>query len=198
MNIDINIIEKKIKSFKTSICNIKENLLNLNYKFNNPLNAVQNPDTDIKTKISLIEKEFGDLPVSIKFFYFCIGGIDFTGYHPDWKGCDYPDPVFIYSFDAALEEFDAWKYDPEDYNNSFGSFRIPIAPDYYHKENVSGGMWYGIGIPNKENDPVLLEEWHNTSFLNYLEICLQWGGFPGLEKNVKEINWPLGKIKKGI
>ena len=36
-------------------------------------------------------------------------------------------------------------------------------------------------FPCKAFDAPLLRERHNITFVNYLRICLKWGGFPGLE-----------------
>jgi hypothetical protein len=56
---------------------------------------------------------------------------------------------------------------------------MPIAPDNYHKNNVSGGPPYSIIVPNKAIDAKLENEWHTTTFVNYLRICFRHGGFPG-------------------
>ena len=90
--------------------------------------------------------------------------MDFTGEHPEWRGCQYPDSIIVYPLVGAISEAREFLEleSPEEYWGSYkGIFRIPIAPDYYHKEHVSGGMWYGVEIPNKEDDPPLLEVWHH-------------------------------------
>jgi len=35
-------------------------------------------------------------------------------------------------------------------------------------------------VPCRAFDALLLLEEHQTTFVNYLRVCLQWGGFPGL------------------
>jgi hypothetical protein len=56
-----------------------------------------------------------------------------------------------------------------------------LAPDKYHKYGYSGAGSYNIAVPCKAIDAPFLDEPHNTTFVNYLRICLKWGGFPGLE-----------------
>lgn len=36
-------------------------------------------------------------------------------------------------------------------------------------------------LPCKAFDAPLLLEKHHTTFINYLRLCIRWGGFPGLE-----------------
>ncbi|HKZ81498.1 MAG TPA: hypothetical protein VJ124_24735 [Pyrinomonadaceae bacterium] len=46
---------------------------------------------------------------------------------------------------------------PEEYwAADSGVFRIPSQPDYHHKEDVSGGMWYGVEVPNGKDAPPCL------------------------------------------
>ncbi|HEY7115262.1 MAG TPA: hypothetical protein VH475_01680, partial [Tepidisphaeraceae bacterium] len=72
-------------------------------------------------------------------------------------------------------------------------YAVPIAPDRYHKADVSGGMWYGVSLPAVADDPPLNHEPHRTTFVGYLELTLRWGGFPGLDRSPGH-NWPDGEI----
>lgn len=60
-----------------------------------------------------------------------------------------------------------------------------------HYDNISGaipkrGLRAGVGwIVSKTNasiDAPLLEDLHDTTFVNYLRICFRWGGFSEFEK----------------
>jgi hypothetical protein len=70
-----------------------------------------------------------------------------------------------------------------------GLFEVIIAPDYLHKDNVSGGLPYSILVPNAAIDGVLEYERHQTTFVNYLRICFAHGGFSGA-------NWCNGNTSK--
>ncbi|GCF11760.1 hypothetical protein KDI_53240 [Dictyobacter arantiisoli] len=69
---------------------------------------------------------------------------------------------------------ESWKEDP----------RLLLSGDCYHKYGYSGGGTYDIILPCKAIDTIFDGEPHNTTFVNYLRLCiLKWGGFPGLEKH---------------
>jgi len=100
---------------------------------------------------------------------------------------------------AVLEE--AGEYaeleDPKEeyWASDTGVFRAPIAPDALHKADVSGGMWYGVEVPNSSPDPMVLEEPHGLPFTEYLEFALSWGGFPGLAAAANH-SWPLERLRE--
>jgi hypothetical protein len=65
-----------------------------------------------------------------------------------------------------------------------------IAPDVYHKDNVSGGTPYAIELPNPGADALVFGEWHHLRFVPYLRIAiLDWGGFPGLSHACSPDQW---------
>jgi hypothetical protein len=173
----------------------------LGYRFSHPDSALRAPDPEVESNIRFLEENIGRVPLALSTFYRLVGGVDFTGRHPAWKGCEYPDPVVVDPVAYAISEAKEFLglETPEDYwGSESGIFRIPIAPDYYHKEDVSGGMWYGVEVPNEEDDPALLEERHQTTFVGYLRLCFEWGGFPGLERAEANHTWPLAKLKEGL
>ena len=59
------------------------------------------------------------------------------------------------------------------------TFELPIAPDYLHNANVSGGMPYGLAVPEPAVDGLLLWESHQTTLVNYLQIAFNMDGMPG-------------------
>lgn len=188
-------IKQQILLLKPRLEALKGCLHSLGFIFN-PNDILPVPDSRNVEIIRRIEESVGEVPLALKEFYREIGSINFNGYHPDWKGCEYPDALIVFPAHCAECELEDFLSDTDKYIEAYGSFRIPIAPDFYHKQNVSGGMWYGIPIPYESPDPPLLEERHNTSFLNYLEIALHWGGFPGLENAGATHNWPLAALRE--
>ena len=147
------------------------------------------PKRNIEKEIAEFEQleGVGKLPLSLKLFWQTVGNVDWMGYHPHWPA--YSDPLVVYSIEVAKSEYGDWRYAVDEGDVEAGQFGIPIAPDYFHKDNVSGGAPYTIFVPNAAIDAVIEYERHQTTFVNYLRICFAHGGFPGVE-------WHNGDIPK--
>jgi hypothetical protein len=136
------------------------------------------PAPDIRGRIAALEGSIGAIPLSLRVFWEVVGSVDLTGYHPEWP--EYSDPLIVYPIDGIDTEYDYWREACEENGpEEFGAFGIPIAPDVYHKDNVSGGPPYSIIVPNGTIDAKLEDERHETTFVDYLRICFRCGGFPG-------------------
>jgi hypothetical protein len=128
-----------------------------------------------------LERLAGPLPLSLSAWYEVGGGVDLTGFQAQW-GDLYTDPIVIYPIEVAFSEYQDWQEHVTDVGQEeVGPFCIPIAPDFYHKNNVSGGAPYQIEMPCAAADALLLYEWHNVTFVEYLRECFRWGGFPGFD-----------------
>src|SRR5881396_2068215 len=174
-------------------------LRDLGHGFHRPNDALPGPSGRVPQQIKQLQGLVGAIPVSLLVFYRIVGSVDLTGSHPEWAGCEYADPLVVEPIDSAIEEALAYVelQDPKaEYSASeSGIFRAPVAPDALHKANVSGGMWYGIEIPNAVADPIVLEEPHALPFTRYLEFSLSWGGFSGLA-NAPGHSWPLATLRR--
>ncbi len=148
------------------------------------------PDTDILLQqLDEAVKPFGFVPLSMKFFYKIVGGVNFVwDYETNedfmWEMAD---PIQITSLDAVLETvMEEWWHeeiqqyiDDEDNEDAF----IELAADDLHKDNMSGGQPYAIQITKKHSiDSSFVNERNNTTFINYLRICFEYCGFPGITR----------------
>lgn len=176
---------------------IATNLQHLGYRFDHPERVLPGIEPGTHEAIARIERDAGSVPLALCLFWSSIGSVDFTGHHPDWRGCDYPDPIVVYPPSAAVAELDEFLGDIEEAGKFGGRYLIPVAPDALHKANVSGGMWYNIDVPAAGDDPPLNDEPHATTFVRYLELAVARGGFPGLD-DAPGHDWPLGPIKQGL
>lgn len=187
-----------MQTYKQKFEKLANNIKNLGYEFEE--RPISGPAQDTIGLIEEIEKETGLIPQRLKDFYLTIGGLNFSGKHPCWNFVKYPDPIIIYPInDDVYYEFKEFLDDKELYlDNQYGKFLIPISPDYYHKENVSGGMWYNIPIPNNSENPVIKDERHKLPFTNYLDHALDNGGFCALDGKGHEYGYPMDKILEGL
>lgn len=175
---------------------IAANLQRLGYRFHHPERVLPGVEPGTDEAIARIERYAGSVPLALRLFWSSVGSVDLTGHHPDWHGCDYPDPVVVYPPSVAVAELDEFLGDLEEASKCGGRYLIPVAPDALHKANVSGGMWYNIDVPATGDDPRLNDEPHATTFVPYLELAVACGGFPGLDDGPGH-DWPLTQIKQG-
>lgn len=176
-----------------NILTIITRLEKMGYKFALPEYKKISPGNEIQAQIDQLESKVGSLPVSLIAFYEIVGGACLMGDYPGLASYAkplatepilfYSDPLVVFPIEAAFEQVDDfYQVDPDMDDPETAEFLIPIAPDDYHKENVSGGAPYEIAVPCLAADTLLLNDWHETTFVNYLRICFRWGGFPGWER----------------
>ena len=143
------------------------------------------PGPEATLKIKELEQLVGNLPLSLRACYELVGEVDFSGYHPRWPNASrkprvYSDPLDLCSVEGALGNYVNWSS-----NQKAGSIRSDErfrvwTGDYLTKEQISGSGYY-IWLPNGNADAIFEGERHETSFVDYLRICFQWGGFPGFD-----------------
>jgi hypothetical protein len=186
-------LENRILAVGHQIATIARRLPTLGYVLEDPTAAFPGPEPDTDAAIERIDREIGALPLTLKLFWRRVGGVNFIGHHDEWTGCDYPDPLVVHPPSVAIFELDEFLGDQDERLRSNFPYLVPIAPDYYHKENVSGGMWYNLSVPAAADDPPLNDEPHGTTFVGYLELAVRWAGFPGLDR-CADHNWPIHRI----
>jgi hypothetical protein len=141
------------------------------------------PAADAAAQVDELESLIGPVPLSLRVWWEEIGSVDLNGRHKSWK-FDYPDPLVVHApFDYVRREYDEWRAD----DDRVEPFVVDLAPDWLHKADVSGGAPYGLAVPNEAVDGLLLGEFHQTTFVNYLRIAFAWGGFPGFDR--REPDW---------
>jgi hypothetical protein len=85
----------------------------------------------------------------------------------------------------------------EEEDEGFGR-RLILGRDDELKAGISGlEDLYGIKIPSSGAD-ALFEDWHQTSFVNYLRIAFQWGGFPGWERYSERPEKEIAYLREGL
>lgn len=151
------------------------------------------PPHNIGYKIKELETLVGTIPLSLKVFWQVVGSVNLIGFHPNWP--DFSDPLVVEPIETAFSEYNYWRERYEDEGpDEAGTFVLPIAPDVFHKDNVSGGLPYGMKVPNMAIDAKVENEEHDTTFVSYLRICFGQGGFPG----AKQLPLDLTQLTKGF
>ncbi len=176
---------------------IYKELKEINYLFReNPEHNFEKPlhsplaDTDLLLhQLDDAVKPFGYVPLSMKYFYKMAGGVNFVwDYETNedfiWQMAD---PIQIASLDAVVETVtdEYWQEEMQQYvdDENFGTAFLEAAADDLHKDNISGGQAYAIEITEEPSiDSNFMNEPNGTTFINYLRICFENCGFPGITR----------------
>jgi hypothetical protein len=165
----------------------------LGFRFERPGGVFPGPERHALSAIERIESAVGSLPQSLKLFWLRVGSVEFSGHHPQWQGCEYLDQLIVFPPSAAVQELEEFLSDREERRRSNDPYSVPIAPDIFHKADVSGGSPYSIAVPATGEDPPLLNAAPAASFLEHIERALRYGGFPGLA-DCAHHTWPLAEL----
>jgi hypothetical protein len=167
-----------------------ERLHKLHYEFEH--SPFEEPDATSRGILKKIDRKPGPLPLSLRVFYDLIGSVTFIGHHEllSWRSGDaespvrhlLTDPLTAFPVESCL--FESEGGDPE---VASLEYIFEIAPDRYHKHDISGGSPYGFHLPCHEADAVLEEEQNDLYFVDYLRLCFRHGGFPGFESETSLI-----------
>src|SRR5947209_3684386 len=142
-------------------CNIEAiagRLEKIGYHFaaGSPSMAVLEPLQNHAELEARLEHLVGPIPLSVSAWYTNVGAVNFMGQHSAWSGDTHdlrPDPLVVDSFDLVVDDAEERFTDPA-WNKERG-FYLYIAPDEYHKENVSGGPPYSVIVQPTADAPLL-------------------------------------------
>jgi hypothetical protein len=148
----------------------------------------QRPGTATSANIAEIETRLGTLPLSLRTWYEIVGAVFLCGDYPElctFKGDSlgksssvFPDPMCFFPPDVEFPLSEFLKYRTRD---AEGRYSFPIAPEPKIKSARSGSVFYAVKLPEPRADALLMNERHETTFVNYLRLSFEWGGFPGWE-----------------
>jgi len=136
------------------------------------------PRWGVKLRVRRLEKavsKFGHVPLSLKMFFRIVGACNFTWDYETkeeipWEGAD---PLEIIPIADLLQEVK--DLEPDENDEEVG---LPVAGDYLHKDNISGGPMYRVELTaTPQIDSKFLYEEHDTTFLNYLRLAINNCGF---------------------
>jgi len=164
----------------------------IRYSFENPLSKPLGNVDDLLSQLEKVVTPFGSIPLSLKLFYKTVGSCNFawdysTNDNILWECAD---PIQITPLDTLVEQVTGkyWLDEMKEIKETFGTAYLELSADYLHKDNISGGEAYAIEIsPELRLDDTLLNEAHQTSFINYLRLAFDNCGF-GRTEEIKNRN----------
>ena len=145
-------------------------------------------DTEVFQRIEAITG--GPVPPSLHAFWTVVGGIDWVWDYNSKSsmphlGVDLPmdemDPLCVNPAGVVTYLFEEWIEQKDECDPDLvDPYSLDLAPDVYHKANMSGGPTYAVELPFFGGDPTFANEKHELPFIDYLRLCFKWAGFPGL------------------
>lgn len=168
-----------------------------NYRFAYPDSVLTKPDSNISQVLHSLSLEGVYVPIVYQAWLEAIGGVNLMGTDPAWPFSAYAfndldpsleiyyiDPLFVEAdTDFILDQYKQWRASVNQSGEKvIGPFRLVIAPDEYHKANISGADPYELLTLEASVDSILLNERHSFSFLAYIRHAFSWAGFPGFDK----------------
>src|SRR5512138_2686422 len=100
------------------------------------------PDDDSERDLRKLEEAIGPLPISLVAFWQQVGSVDLIGWLPSWPTA--LDPLVVERPATGVSELDEREFQLE----TLGHFEASLAPDTFHKDNVSGGSPYTVMLPD--------------------------------------------------
>lgn len=159
-----------------------------------PSDPLTPPDAALLADAAAVSARVGACPVTLDAFWRQVGGVALTGTHPDFP--DMLDPLVVYPPAVVLEEL-RWI----DASEADVSAELPLSPDDYHKDNVSGGEAYCVALPQRGFDFILLHARDPAPrFVPYLRrVILECGGFSALSDDpVVAKRLPLDRLTRDL
>ena len=208
-----------MNTVRESIGEIYDQLLKRGYRFRNPKAAFCPATSDAETVVEEIESRFGDLPLSLRYFWIDVGSVDFCQedaqliqWHrnkrasaADLEILGEEDPLYVETSTSVLRELiDAEGHESKYAPGALYGGREPhmdrwychLACDEFHKANYSGGENYSFFLPDSAADFRIYDLWEMGNerewFVDHLSRCIEGGGFRGRIQNIEgEYSKPL-------
>lgn len=174
------------------------------HNFEKPIHAPLAHTELLLEQLDLAVQPFGFVPLSLKYFYRIVGGVNFAWNFEAKEQLmwDMADPIQLASLDSLVDEvtYDYWKEDIQLYVDDidFGCAFLYLSADDLHKDNVSGGEAYALEITKEKSvDARFMNEANQTTFVDYLRICFEYCGFLGMSKSTVDKNYQkfFNKVK---
>lgn len=155
----------------------------LGYRFAYPDRVWIPVNAEMHQMLNDLEFNYGQLPLVVRAWFEIVGSVNLMGAHPklsgytelNWDGSQYIDG------DPLVVETIWFDYLRAEAHNTV--YQLPIAPDAGHKAGESSNGAMHLLLPNPVFDAPLLDDggrWTGTFFIQHLQTCFEWGGFPGL------------------
>jgi len=204
------VAQETMRRAKRNIELLVERLKKLDYRFLHE-ELVYSPCTKKEHKaLRDMERKGVIIPLSFRAFLEAVGTVDLIGSHPTLNPVDggrirrpggpilSSDPLEFSGYLALELLFDEWE-DTISEDRPTVSWEVGAdAEDKTWLGDEERNGCYTVQLPNSAADAVLEGEAHKTTFVEYLRLSFQWGGFPGWEKYEDRPEKELAFLREGL
>ncbi|GAA3972247.1 hypothetical protein GCM10023085_63250 [Actinomadura viridis] len=147
-----------------------------------PVEPYAPPGPGAESYLQWLEERLGSLPMTLSSWMRIVGDVWLVGTHPRWQSSADADPL-VFEVEGTrkpaggIREHVEQKVEDRRADGRRTPFLLPVAPDHFHKANVSGGGPYGIVLPDGCADAHFVGE-IGMPLVGYLTLVFQNGGFP--------------------
>ncbi len=143
--------------------------------------------------------------MSLRAFLEEVGQVQLLGSHPVLSPMDadgkplITDPLRVSDFGSIRSFLQQWSRTSSEDREPFSwgiSADAEGKADVLMNDSVDGH--YTVQLPNAAADAVLEGEAHPITFVEYLRLSFQWGGFPGWEKYPNRPEAELAFLREGL
>src|SRR5206468_5957378 len=134
---------------------IESRLVALDFRVTRPADSLPGPEPDTEAAIVRFFFNDGAPPETYTLSLHDALPIYLRGERPGWRRSQLVDALMVYPPSDAIGERDDFLSDREERIRCNFPYVVPIAPDAFIKENISGGMWYNLNVPAVADDPPL-------------------------------------------
>lgn len=106
------------------------------------------------------------------------------------------DPLVVDARELSVEFHEEWG---DILGEDAPPFAVTVAPDAFHKIGEGGSDGYAIELPAACADaPLQNTDEGAVTFVEYLRLSFEWGGFPGLRDHTRRDEAVLAKLREGL
>ncbi len=142
-----------------NLAQIHRRLVGLGFEFQLPEYAFVDAGASHAAALRALERKVGAVPATLRALFRAVGEVSFRGWLPSWGSADewYAQLLDPFEFLADVQS-EIERVEDEEAPEDERDFRLPIAGDYLHKNDVSGGAPTVVPLPSDEADARVIED----------------------------------------
>ncbi|MBV8582221.1 MAG: hypothetical protein JOZ86_16480 [Candidatus Eremiobacteraeota bacterium] len=197
---DVEAVAKRtMERVASNLVVIHDRLVALSFRFQDPECSLVLANGRHPAELDVLEKYVGAVPASLRALLGVIEGASFRGWLPSRGSADswydqFLDPFeFLPDVRGEIDRLEDDEVGPNDRD-----FRLTIAGDYLHKNDVSGGAPTVVPLPSDEVDARVIEDdgvWFKAYMANVIELGSRSDALDATPQQVEQPIWLVDYLR---